>query len=156
MSKQSDLEAHKKYLLETYLSGEPTQSHEHTWVDGKCECGMEHPQPSPPSQKAIKAAKEWLGDDETMLMPLAHHIQSAIDEAYERGYTQCGHDEYFHRRKAESRPAQCAGPRQHGNPLEYESHCEHGETKAHKIESRPAQEIDSSKLPPLKSQRVPF
>ncbi len=27
----------------------------------------------------------------------------------------------------------CAGPRQHGHPLVYESHCEHGETKPHII-----------------------
>lgn len=27
----------------------------------------------------------------------------------------------------------CPGPRQHGHPLVYESHCDHGETKAHAI-----------------------
>ena len=38
-------------------------------------------------------------------------------------------------------PQHCPGPRQHGHPLTYESHCDHGETKAHDIQQRePPQE----------------
>ncbi len=39
---------------------------------------------------------------------------------------------------AHQQPSRCPGPRQHGHPLVYESHCDHGETKAHDIVEQPS------------------
>jgi hypothetical protein len=39
--------------------------------------------------------------------------------------------------KMSEQPQKCPGPRQHGHPLQYESHCEHGQTGPHQMSEQP-------------------